>query len=238
MGEAKGTADVETSHLGYLRVKSGSATPERPIVRRIFWQVAASCLLATAGLLPISALADDDLIANQLAAYLEQEAGHLSGVLLVAEGNQILFQGAYGKASIAFDRNNEIDTKFNVASVGKMFTSVAIVQLAERGLISYTDPIAKYLPNYPNPAVASSITIGQLLTDTSGMVDLFDSQFFNAAKNLFVNVTDYFPLITSYALQFPPGAHFSYTRARLPVVVIQPPRICSRFLWRLANSNC
>jgi CubicO group peptidase (beta-lactamase class C family) len=146
IGEAKGTAYVETSHLGYLRVKSGSATPERRIVRRIFRLVAASCLLATAGLIPISVLADDDLIANQLGAYLEPEAGHLSGVLLVAKGNQILFQGAYGKASIAFDRNNEIDTKFNVASVGKMFTGVAIVQLAERGLISYSDPIAKYLP--------------------------------------------------------------------------------------------
>src|SRR5260370_41882029 len=49
IGDAKGTTDGETSQLGYLRVKSGSATPERPIVRRIFWQVAASCLLATAG---------------------------------------------------------------------------------------------------------------------------------------------------------------------------------------------
>src|SRR5258708_13982743 len=58
IGEAKGTTDVETSHLGYLRVKSGSATPERPIVRRIFWQVAASCLLATAGVVPISAFAE------------------------------------------------------------------------------------------------------------------------------------------------------------------------------------
>jgi hypothetical protein len=71
IGEAKGTAYVETSHSGYLRVKSGSAAPERPIVRRIFWQVAASCLLATAGLIPISALADDDSIANQLGAYLQ-----------------------------------------------------------------------------------------------------------------------------------------------------------------------
>ena len=211
IGEAKGTADVETSLLGYLRVKSGSATPERTIVRRIFWQVAASCLLVTAGLIPISALADDDLIANQLGAYLEQETGHLSGVLLVAKGNRILFQGAYGKASIAFDRDNRTDTKFNVASVGKMFTGVAIVQLAERGLISYTDPIAKYLPNYPNPAVASSVTIGQLLTHTSGMVDLFNSQFFAAAKNLLVNPTDYFPLFSNYPLQFPPGSQFSYS---------------------------
>src|SRR5258707_15373309 len=58
IGEAKGTTDVETSHLGYLRVKSGSATPERPIVRRIFWQVAASCLLATAGVVTISAFGE------------------------------------------------------------------------------------------------------------------------------------------------------------------------------------
>jgi D-alanyl-D-alanine carboxypeptidase len=97
---------------------------------------------------------------------LEQEAGQLSGVLLVAKGNQILFQGAYRKASIAYDRDNQTDTKFNVASVGKMFTGVAIVQLAERGLTSYTDPIAKYLPNYPNPTVTRSLATQAVLLES------------------------------------------------------------------------
>ena len=50
---------------------------------------------------------------------------------------------------------NNIDTKFDLGSMNKMFTAVAIAQLAERGKLSFTDTVGKLLPDYPNKAVAA-----------------------------------------------------------------------------------
>ena len=68
-----------------------------------------------------------------------------------------------------YNAPNRIDTRFNLASVGKMFTAVAIAQLVEQGKLKWTDTLSKVLPDYPNKAQASRITIHQLLTHTSGM---------------------------------------------------------------------
>jgi CubicO group peptidase (beta-lactamase class C family) len=59
--------------------------------------------------------------------------GAFSGTLLIAKGEKILFTAVGGEASKAFHVPNNIDTKFNLGSMNKMFTSTAIVQLAEQG---------------------------------------------------------------------------------------------------------
>jgi hypothetical protein len=110
-------------------------------------------------------------IAKETESYLAQAFGEdaFSGAVLIARDGKPIFEKAYGLANQSANLPNKVDTKFNLGSINKSFTSVAIAQLAEQGRLSFNDPISKYLPDYPNKAVAAKVTIHQLLTHTSGM---------------------------------------------------------------------
>ena len=73
---------------------------------------------------------------------------------------------------------NKINTKFNLGSMNKMFTGVAIVQLAQQRKLSFDDLVGKHLSDYPNKEVREKVTIHHLLTHTSGM-GLYWIEFFH-----------------------------------------------------------
>ena len=54
-------------------------------------------------------------------------------------------------------RPNTVETQFRFGSMGKMFTAVAIMQLAQAGKLDLTAPIGRYLKDYPNPEIATQI---------------------------------------------------------------------------------
>ena len=66
-------------------------------------------------------------------------------------------------ASRSPDVPNQIDTRFNLGSMDKMFTAVAVMQLVEQGRLSLDGRISDYWPDYPNQEVARKVTIHQLL---------------------------------------------------------------------------
>ncbi|HYP02622.1 MAG TPA: serine hydrolase domain-containing protein, partial [Pyrinomonadaceae bacterium] len=90
--------------------------------------------------------------ARELEAYVQKlaDADVFSGAVLLAKDGKVLFEKAYGEASKDFRVANRTDTKFNLGSMNKMFTSVAVAQLAERGKLSFEDPLAKFLPDFPS----------------------------------------------------------------------------------------
>ena len=69
---------------------------------------------------------------------------------------------------------NTPDTRFRIGSINKMFTAVATLQLVESGRLALDDPIGKYLTDYPNQELASSVTVRHLLTHTGGTGDIFE----------------------------------------------------------------
>jgi CubicO group peptidase (beta-lactamase class C family) len=96
--------------------------------------------------------------------------------------------------------------------MGKMFTAVAIAQLAEQGKLSFEDTISKHLPDYPNQEVARQVTIHQLLTHTSGLGDYFNAQY-RANKDSLRSVKDYLPMFVNDRPEFPPGQKWRYSNA-------------------------
>ncbi|HEV2801235.1 MAG TPA: serine hydrolase domain-containing protein [Pyrinomonadaceae bacterium] len=141
-----------------------------------------------------------------------------SGVVLVARGERVVLQEAYGMAEKSFGVPNRVDTKFNLGSMNKMFTSVAIAQLVERGKLSFQDTLAKVLPEYPNRQAAEKITVHHLLTHTSGLGDFFDNPQFRPHRERYVKPADYFPLFAAETLRFEPGARFGYSNAGFVVL--------------------
>ena len=135
-----------------------------------------------------------------------------SGVALVAKGDRVIFHKAYGLADKANSIPNKLDTKFNLGSMNKMFTSVAIAQLVQAGKLSYDSTLAAVLPEYPNKEVAAKITVHQLLTHTSGLGDFFKPEFFQNREK-YRNPKDYFPIFANDPLRFEPGKSWSYSNA-------------------------
>lgn len=136
-----------------------------------------------------------------------------SGSVLIAKNGNPIFQNAYGLASKAYNVPNRIDTKFNLGSMNKMFTAVAIAQLVEQGKLSFEDTVGKILPDYPNKEVAEKVKIHHLLTHTSGLADYFTPKFFETTKQRFKAVNDYLPLFVDEPLLFQPGQRMSYSNA-------------------------
>ncbi len=156
---------------------------------------------------------------RELDTYLTQAAAGdaFSGAVLIARDGEPIFKKAYGLANRSTNTPNRTDTKFNLGSMNKMFTAVAIAQLVERGKLSFTNPIAKLLPDYPNKAVAEKVTVHHLLTHTSGMGN-YQSETFMANLDKMKSVSDLLALIVNEPLAFEPGAKMAYSNSGFVVL--------------------
>jgi CubicO group peptidase (beta-lactamase class C family) len=158
---------------------------------------------------------NDERIVQDLRSSLNEVVARdrFSGAVLLAKNGTILFEQAYGFADHAFNARNRLDTKFNLGSMGKMFTAVAILQLVQKNRLSLNDVLVKVVPDYPNAEVASRITIHQLLTHTSGLGDFFGKAFQDTPKNKFSTIAAHLPLFVDKPLLFEPGTKWSYSNA-------------------------
>ena len=134
-----------------------------------------------------------------------------SGVVLIAGDDRVLFQNAYGYANRETKEKITLDTKFHLASVGKMFTAISIAQLVKAGKISYGDPVSKFLPDFPNEEI-KKITIHQLLTHTAGMGTFFESPGFTKGK-IYKTSTEEIEVYKDEKLFFAPGNRWRYSNA-------------------------
>ncbi len=96
--------------------------------------------------------------------------GEPGAAVLIMVGDDVVFDRGYGIADLSDGRPIDGDTFFNIASVSKQFTAVAVLQLAERGLLSLDDEVRKYFPEFADP-IWEGIFIKHLLSHSSGIPD-------------------------------------------------------------------
>ena len=168
-------------------------------------------------LLPLAAMAADKpdaLALAQLDGYaLGLEAAEkFSGTVLVAQGDEVLFEKAYGRR----DENKEAllapGDRFNLASAGKMFTSVAILQQIAAGRLSLDTTVGQVLKDYPNRSFADTVTVRQLLTHTAGagdMDELFGAEH-AAERARLRTLSDMVAVHGNRAPEFTPGSEQKY----------------------------
>jgi CubicO group peptidase (beta-lactamase class C family) len=128
------------------------------------------------------------------------------GSVLVARGDSILINKAYGLASIELNVPATPRTRYLIASLTKTLTAAAIVRLRDQGRLRLEDTLARYLPAFP---YASRITLTHLLGHASGVanpdyVALFGRQ---------VSLVDLIDEIGKQPLQFAPGTDSRYSNA-------------------------
>lgn len=150
-----------------------------------------------------------------IAAEAEKRAaaGEFSGVVAVAREGRPLVTRAWGVAERSFGAPVKVGTRFNLASIDKLFTQVVILQLAEEGKLDPQERLIRYLPDYPNRAVAEKVTIQQLLDHASGLGDFFGERFRATPNERLRTLADYLPLFVDQPLLFPPGSEQRYSNA-------------------------
>ena len=160
-----------------------------------------------------------------------------SGAVIVALNGEPLLEKAYGLADRSTNTPNQVDTKFNLGSMNKMFTAVSILQLVEQDRLSLDNTIMDILPDYPNSTVAGAVTIEQLLTHTSGMGDCFTGEFFTTPAEQLKTVDGYLPLFVNQPLQFAPGTQYSYSNAGYIVLGLIIEKITGQSYFDYVREN-
>jgi CubicO group peptidase (beta-lactamase class C family) len=159
-----------------------------------------------------------------------------SGAIMFAKNGKPLFKEAYGMANKSDQIPNKIDTKFNIASVGKIFTAVAVAQLVEKGELFFTDSLSKYLPaDWLNPEISAKIQIRHLLTHTSGLGDYFGKLYGQCEKMVFSDLGDYKSLVSDQTLNFEPGTQWSYSNTGMLLLGVVIEKITGMNYFQYLN---
>lgn len=160
---------------------------------------------------PIPRVSETDAIRElQALAQRRVASDQFSGTVLVAKRDTVLYQAAFGLADRVRKTPNELDTRFRLGSMNKMFTGVAVVQLVQAGKVKLDAPLGQYVPDYPNADIARKVTIHQLLTHTGGTGDIFGPEF-TANRLQLKALDDYVKLYGKRAPGFEPGSRFEYS---------------------------
>jgi D-alanyl-D-alanine carboxypeptidase len=155
-------------------------------------------------------LIDNELVEKVQILLDEQESSdRFSGAILIAHDNQPILATARGYAIHPEVLRNQPDTKFNIASVTKMLTAIAVMQLVASGKLELHLPIEIYDSNLP---YADQITIHQLLTHTAGF-DMYWNDAYRATRSDLRTIDGYLKLFADTPLEFPPGTRHHYGNA-------------------------
>ena len=169
-------------------------------------------------------LEDDKKVEARLSNYFDKfwEEKNLSGGLLVARGDNILFEKYIGFANIGNQKPVTEETPMHIASVSKIITSLAVLKLVEAGKLDLDQKVNSVLPSFPY----EEITIRNLLSHRSGLPNYGylaeDKRYPLWDKSKFMTNEDVLNLFSEHkpALLFPPDTHFAYSNSNFAILAL------------------
>ncbi|WP_412069906.1 serine hydrolase domain-containing protein [Rubrivirga sp. IMCC43871] len=150
-------------------------------------------------------------------AAAEAEAGRFSGVVLIARDGEPVAERAFGWADRARGERVTPETRFNIGSINKELTAVAILQLVASGAVDLDAPIGTLLDGFPD-AIAEAVTVRHLLQHRSGWGHYWDHPVFVAREAALTEIGDYLAFIRTLPLDFAPGAREQYSNTGYEVL--------------------
>lgn len=153
----------------------------------------------------------DQIVAGAPEVVDRAIASGFSGVVLIARDGKPVLERAGGLAHRGFGVANRTDTKFNLGSINKTFTRLAIAQLMQAGKLSLDDTLGRHLPDFPNAEAATKVTIAHLIDMKSGLGDFFGPDFDAVSKSRVRTLADYLPFFAKKPLAFEPGTAQAYS---------------------------
>lgn len=137
----------------------------------------------------------------------ENEPG---GVFLITRNGKNLYRKAFGKANLELNVDMTPENVFQIGSMTKQFTAVAILMLEQQGKLTVSDPISNYVKDYPN---GNKITIHHLLTHTSGIKDFTKMKSISSIAQKEMKPEEMVDFFKNEPIDFAPGEKFDYNNS-------------------------
>lgn len=147
----------------------------------------------------------EGLILNEL-----KDKNGPGAAFMVAKNGKPIFKKAFGNANLELDVKLGEDYKFQLGSMTKQFTAVAIMILEDQGKLNTNDLVSKYIPDYPN---GNAIKIHHLLTHTSGIKDFTKMKSLREIAQKEVSPKMMVDFFKNEAVDFQPGEKFDYNNS-------------------------
>ena len=167
-------------------------------------------LVATATATMASDMKNDELTKriDEVFGAVYSNPDEPGAAVLIMQGNDTLYSRCFGVADMETKSPVTLETNFCIASVSKQFSAVALMQLAEQGVLSLDDPLSKFFPEFKAPFF-KDITLHHIMSHTSGIPDARprnDRNFVLYSTD--VNSVEY--MRTLDHLNFEPGTQYEY----------------------------
>ena len=130
--------------------------------------------------------------------------------VLIAKDDKIIYRKAFGMANLELQVPMNPENVFQLASITKQFTSVSILMLMEEGKLSLTDPLTKYIADFPR---GNEITLHHLLNHTSGIVSYTNLPEFREKTRLDLSPEEIIKSFKDLPLEFNPGENQAYSNS-------------------------
>jgi CubicO group peptidase (beta-lactamase class C family) len=137
---------------------------------KLFFRILIACLAVALNSIAQSACSPAGDINRNLSRLMARyhAIGQFHGTVLVARGDDIVFEQGFGEANREWGNPNGIDTKFRLGSVTKSITATLALNLVDEGLVDLSETVSRYLPDFRED-VGAKVTIRHLLTHSSGI---------------------------------------------------------------------
>ncbi|MBV7531722.1 serine hydrolase [Chitinophaga sp. sic0106] len=148
--------------------------------------------------------------ADSLIATVFTDKNGPGGVFMIAHKGKIIYQKSIGKANLELNVDMNADHVFQLGSMTKQFTAVAVLLLEQEGKLKTSDPVSTYIPDYPN---GKNITIHHLLTHTSGIKDFTKMKSISTIATQEMTPKMMVDFFKNEQVDFPPGDQFEYNNS-------------------------
>jgi CubicO group peptidase (beta-lactamase class C family) len=150
---------------------------------------------------------------KKIDSIIQTEFGNTNepgGVFLITKNGKSLYRKAFGKANLELNVNMTPDHVFQIGSMTKQFTAIAILMLEQQGKLNVSDPVSKYVKDYPN---GDKITIHHLLTHTSGIKDFTKIKSLSTIAQKEMKPEEMVNFFKNETVDFTPGEKFDYNNS-------------------------
>lgn len=163
-----------------------------------------------------------------------EENNKFMGSIAVSQNGKLLYSKTTGYSDIENSKRADIDTRYRIGSISKMFTASLILKATEENKISLNQPLDKYFPEIEN---SNKITIGNLLNHKSGIHDFTNDKSYLSYNTVAKSEKQMIEIIAKGKSDFEPGSKVEYSNSNYIVLSYVLEKIYKKSYSAILNSK-